>query len=179
MKRMILPLLSLAALGGFAQTDAEAAGAPTSCVSCQEQDDSHLVWLKHGKTDVVKCPEQECRTAKKTCYEPLYRTVCVAVPEVRYRYKMMCIIKKSDAKCTMPACEKDGEPSCSTKTIDVDTTQKVKYWTCVKVPYTVYHQVQKCVCVKKPCTVDVPVVVNRTKCVHGRANDCCEGCAAK
>jgi hypothetical protein len=46
------------------------------------------------------------------------------------------------------------------------TTIKVKYWSCVKVPYTVYRQVRREVCVKYPRDEKVEVPVTRYVCEH-------------
>jgi hypothetical protein len=46
------------------------------------------------------------------------------------------------------------------------TTIKVHYWTCVKVPYTVYRQVEKEVGVKQPYCEKVEVPICRHVCEH-------------
>jgi hypothetical protein len=46
------------------------------------------------------------------------------------------------------------------------TTIKVHYWSCVKVPYTVYRQVRQEVCVKQPRDEKVEVPVTRYVCEH-------------
>ncbi len=52
------------------------------------------------------------------------------------------------------------------------TTIKVHYWSCVKVPYTVYRQVEKEVCVKQPRTENVCVPVTRYVCEHCHGLGC-------
>lgn len=51
-----------------------------------------------------------------------------------------------------------------------ETTIKVKYYSCVKVPYTVYRRVKKPICVKEPCYEKVKVKITRYIC-----QDCSEG----
>ena len=53
------------------------------------------------------------------------------------------------------------------------TTIKVHYWSCVKVPYTVYRQVPQEVCVKQPCYEKVEVPVTRHVCSGCGGIGCC------
>jgi hypothetical protein len=52
------------------------------------------------------------------------------------------------------------------------STIKVRYWTCVKVPYTVYRQVEKEVCVKQPRYEKVKVPITRHCCEHCNGVGC-------
>jgi hypothetical protein len=52
------------------------------------------------------------------------------------------------------------------KTVPGKTTVKVHYWSCVKVPYTVYRQVAREICVKQPYCEKVEVPVTRHVCDH-------------
>lgn len=86
-------------------------------------------------------------------------------------------------------CDKCGELHCKhtdsvlenaeTKHVEHEkgeTTIKVKYWSCVKVPYTVYRQVKKPVCVKQPRYEKVEVSVTRYVCRHGNDETDCSDC---
>ncbi len=53
-----------------------------------------------------------------------------------------------------------------------ETTVKVKYWSCVKAPYTVYRQVKQPVCVKQPRYVKVKVPITRYVCENCDGNGC-------
>lgn len=53
-----------------------------------------------------------------------------------------------------------------------ETTIKVKYWSCVKVPYTVYRQVKQPVCVKQPRYEKVEVPITRYVCKHCKGGGC-------
>jgi hypothetical protein len=55
-----------------------------------------------------------------------------------------------------------------------ETTIKVRYKTCVKVPYTVYRRVKRQVCVKIPCDEEVDVQIIRHEC-H---DPDCKGCSS-
>ncbi len=78
---------------------------------------------------------------------------------------------KQQAGCNELHCK-----SCVTQTEKLDTKVckeeqgktkiKVHYWSCVKVPYTVYRQVKREVCVKQPCHEKVEVNVTRYVCEH-------------
>ncbi|MGA2256688.1 MAG: hypothetical protein ABSG53_18730 [Thermoguttaceae bacterium] len=77
-------------------------------------------------------------------------------------------------KQTLPCGDELHCKTCETKTEKLTqqecktekgkTTIKVHYWSCVKVPYTVYRQVEKEVCVKQPRTEKVCVSVTRYEC---------------
>jgi hypothetical protein len=76
---------------------------------------------------------------------------------------------KKDLGCSELHCK-----SCEPKTEKMEckkcktepgkTTAKVHYWSCVKVPYTVYRQVEREVCVKQPRYEKVEVPVTRYIC---------------
>lgn len=63
-------------------------------------------------------------------------------------------------------CEEKHEqlPCNHCETEPGKTTVKLHYWSCVKVPYTVYRQVEKDVCVKQPRCEKTDVCVTRYVC---------------
>ncbi len=67
-------------------------------------------------------------------------------------------------KTCEPKTEKLDCKECESK--PGKTTVKVHYWSCVKVPYTVYRQVEKEVCVKQPRYEKVEVPITRYVCEH-------------
>jgi hypothetical protein len=67
-------------------------------------------------------------------------------------------------KTCEPQTEKVPVKKC--EVVPGKTTIKVHYWSCVKVPYTVYRQVKQEVCVKHPCYETVEVPVTRYVCKH-------------
>lgn len=69
-----------------------------------------------------------------------------------------------------PVLEKALSKHCEHE--EGETTIKVKYWSCVKVPYTVYRQVRQPVCVKQPRYVKVEVPVTRYVCQHCNGTGC-------
>ena len=92
-------------------------------------------------------------------------------------------------KQTLPCGAEEHCKTCETKTekltcqqCKVETAKtkiKVHYWSCVKVPYTVYRQVEKEVCVKQPRVEKVCVPVTRYVCEHCGGIGCrfCRGAA--
>ncbi len=92
--------------------------------------------------------------------------------------------QKQDLSCGAEmhckTCETKSEklPVQQCKTEPGKTTIKVHYWSCVKVPYTVYRQVEKEVCVKQPRTEKVCVPVTRYVCEHCNGLGC-EHCFGK
>jgi hypothetical protein len=84
-------------------------------------------------------------------------------------------------KCCVPQTEKVNCKRCEFE--PGKSTIKVRYWSCVKVPYTVYRQVAKDVCVKQPYYEKLKVPVTRYCCEHCdgagcwlRKPKCCRSC---
>jgi hypothetical protein len=75
-------------------------------------------------------------------------------------------------------CEpKTEQIACKTcKTEPGKTTVKVHYWSCVKVPYTVYRQVEREVCVKQPRYEKVEIPVTRYVCQNCGGRGCGQCC---
>ncbi len=73
-------------------------------------------------------------------------------------------------KTCKPQTEKLACKRC--ETAPGKSTIKVHYWSCVKVPYTVYRQVAREVCVKQPCYEKVKVPITRYKCEHCHGLGC-------
>jgi hypothetical protein len=67
-------------------------------------------------------------------------------------------------KTCVPQSEKLDTKKC--KEEPGETIIKVKYFSCVKVPYTVYRQVKQEVCVKQPRYEKVEVPIKRYVCEH-------------
>jgi len=83
-----------------------------------------------------------------------------------------CVPESEKVACKKSSCE-PGK-----------TYIKVHYWTCVKEPYTVYRQIRRPICVKKPRYEHVQVPITRYVCDHcnqgGCNGDSCDdpGCTA-
>lgn len=158
----------------------------------------------HGPQCPDQCGHEGCieRTAVKECVPGKKRNDKVqiryeylAIPEVRYHWRIKRITKEIPCKGVNTVCEEKkvevpytveawkkqqngcDELHCKTcvrqtemlprqecKSEPGETTIKVRYWSCVKVPYTVYRQVRKEVCVKQPCYEHVEVPVTRYVC---------------
>lgn len=60
---------------------------------------------------------------------------------------------------------------------EAETTIKVRYKTCVKVPYTVYRRVKRPICLKIPCDEEVEVPIIRHECHDPNCSGCdlCSG----
>lgn len=69
-----------------------------------------------------------------------------------------------------PQLEKESRKHC--EHVKGETTITVKYWSCVEVPYTVYRQVKRPVCVKQPHYEKVNVPVTRYVCEHCQGDGC-------
>ncbi len=153
---------------------------------------------------IERTPVQDCVVGEKKVSKTTIHKQYVTIPEVRYRFQMVCVEKEIPAEYCKTVCEpKDVEhayqaehwqkqtlpcgaelhcKTCETKceklpvqqckTETGKTTIKVHYWSCVKVPYTVYRQVEKEVCVKQPRTEKVCVPVTRYECEHCNGLGC-------
>jgi len=53
-----------------------------------------------------------------------------------------------------------------------ETTVKVHYWSCVKVPYTVYRRVRRPICLKEPRHEKVKVSITKYKCKRDKCESC-------
>lgn len=96
---------------------------------------------------------------------------------------------KNDLGCTKEHCKtiepKHEKAQCKYCGFEPgETTIKVRYKTCVKIPYTVYRQVKRPVCVKQPRYEKVEVPITRHKCKRGDCRGCdhcdqsgCDACA--
>jgi hypothetical protein len=151
------------------------------------------------RTPVQDCVVGEKKVAKTTVHkqyvtipEVRYKFQMVLVEkEIPAEYcKTVCEPKDVDhcyqtehwQKQTLPCgaelhcktCETKVEklPVEQCKTETGKTTIKVHYWSCVKVPYTVYRQVEKEVCVKQPRSEKVCVPVTRYVCEHCNGLGC-------
>jgi hypothetical protein len=118
--------------------------------------------------------EMKCITKEVPC--DYCKTVCKD-REVEHTYQVEHWQKVCDDGCCQThckscecKCEKLECKECETK--PGKTTVKVHYWSYVKVPYTVYRQVEKEVCVKQPYCEKVDVCVTRYV-------PCCEHCGGK
>ena len=112
----------------------------------------------------MKCVTKEIPC---TCCQPVCKT-----EQVDHQYQVEHWEKQQlpcGAERYCKTCETKTEKlpvvkDCETK--PGKTTIKVHVWTCVKVPYTVYRQVEKEVGVKQPCYEKVEVQVTRHVCEH-------------
>jgi hypothetical protein len=114
--------------------------------------------------------QMKCITKEIPC--DACKTVC-ETKEVEHLYeaerwdKQQTGCSELHCKTCETKCEKLDTKIC--KTEPGKTTIKVHYWSCVKVPYTVYRQVRQEVCVKARCHEKVEVPVTRYVC-----ENCCE-----
>ena len=81
------------------------------------------------------------------------------------------------AGCTEVHCKKirprfEKVPSKRCTHEKGETTVKVHYWSCVKVPYTVYRQIKVPVCVKEPRYKKVKVSITKYDCACGPGKSC-------
>jgi len=123
----------------------------------------------------MKCVTREipCETCKPVC-----KTEEVDHPYQVEHWEKQEISCSEDRYCK--SCETKIEKlpvvtDCETK--PAKTTIKVHYITCVKVPYTVYRQVEKEVGVVQPCYEKVEVPICRHVCEHCGGLGCkfCQG----
>jgi hypothetical protein len=159
---------------------------PQACKNCD-----HETCIE--RTPIQDCVVGEKKVSKTTIHkqyttipEVRYKFCWVLVEkEVPSEYcKTVCEPKEYDHQYQVEHWQKQNLPcgaeqhckTCETKTEKLTcqqckvetakTTIKVHYWSCVKVPYTVYRQVEKEVCVKQPRTEKVCVPVTRYVCEH-------------
>lgn len=134
--------------------------------------------------EYVSIPEVRYRLQTKCitkeipwCYcKPVCKTIDVDHPYEAERWDKRCLgcaelhCKGCEPKCEKLTCKECGaEPG--------KTTVKLEYWSCVKVPYTVYRQVAKEVCVKQPRYEKVDVPITRYICKQCRED--CRFCGGK
>ncbi len=86
--------------------------------------------------------------------------VCAACQELHCRH-IVPQIEKTEIKC----CQQGSCEGCC-QHAPGETTVKVKYWSCVKEPYTVYRRVKRPICVKQPCYELAEVPITRYVCEH-------------
>jgi len=160
--------------------------APDSCEQCGHEgcvertkvEDCVVGEKKVYKTTIhheyVSIPEVRYRWQMKYITKEIPADTCKTVCEdedVEHHYEVEHWEKKElpcgdelHCKTCVPQCEKLQVKKC--KTEPGKTTVKVHYWSCVKVPYTVYRQVEKEVCVTQPRCEKVEVPVTRYVCKH-------------
>ena len=120
----------------------------------------------------VKCITKEipCQGCKTTCEEKK-----VEVPySVEAWTKEQHGCDEVHCKTCVPQTEMLPQKECHSE--PGETTIKSHYWSCVKVPYTVYRQVRKEVCVKQPCYEHVKVPVTKYVCKHCGGLGCQQCC---
>ncbi len=76
-----------------------------------------------------------------------------------------------------PIMEKGETKHCEHE--EGETTVRVKYWSCVKVPYTVYRQIKRPVCVKQPRYQKAKVKITRYVCSDCGNGGCNGGCDSR
>ena len=111
--------------------------------------------------------EMKCITKEIPCDG--CKTVC-ETEEVEHPYSVERWDKQKTAcgELHCKTCEPQSEKLVTKKCKEVPgkTAIKVRYWSCVKVPYTTYRQVKQEVCVKQPRHEKVEVPVTRYVCDH-------------
>lgn len=156
----------------------------------------------HGKKEVdnvkIRC---EYETVPETRYRYVRRLVCKEIPSSGC--KTVCTDKggttsittqqwndsskgKADGKkggatvhCS-DCVDQDQSTSCiSCDSSKGKTTTKVHYWTCVKEPYTVYHQIKREVAVNQPHYEHVKVPITKYVCDHCNQAGCDGKCGEK
>ena len=135
--------------------------------------ETRYYWKKRKITKEIPCPycHPVCKTEDgQNCFgQEKWEKYDSGCGEIHCRH-IEPQIEKTSVKC----CE--HEPG--------ETTVKVKYWSCVKVPYTVYRRVKQPVCVKQPRYEKVEVPVTRYVCEDCDSDGCehgdgavCEKCS--
>ena len=149
------------------------------CVNREKVEDcvkgEKKVYKSSIHTEYVSIPEVRYKWEMKCITKEIPCETCIPVcktHEVDHQYQVEhwekeCLPCGGDRYCK--TCETKTEKlpvvsDCETK--PGKTTIKVHYWTCVKVPYTVYRQVEKEVGVKAPCHEKVEVPITRHVCEH-------------
>lgn len=120
-------------------------------------------WKKTHITKEIPCPycKPVCKSedCQKCVGEEKWEKECLECGELHCKHIEHKIEKVENKYC-------DHEPG--------ETTIKVKYRSCVKVPYTVYRQVKKPVCVKQPRYEKVDVPITKHVCKHCSGGGCSE-----
>jgi hypothetical protein len=82
--------------------------------------------------------------------------------------------KCSERHCRHIEHRTERVPTAECQHAKGETTIKVKYHSCVKVPYIVYRQVKRPVCVKQPRYEKVEVPITRYVCKHCDGGGCAD-----
>lgn len=118
-------------------------------------------WKKKCITKEIPCPycKPVCKTedGQRCVGKEVWEKYCDECGELHCKHIAPVLEKASTKRC-------DHEPG--------ETTIKVKYWSCVKVPYVVYRQVKRPVCVKQPRYEKVEVAITRYVCEHCQGTGC-------
>lgn len=140
----------------------------TECVTGEKRNDNVCV-----RYEYVSVPEVRYRWQIKCISKEIPCTGCKTVCEdrdIEHRYSVERWDKQqlacSERHCKTCVPQSELLPGKVCKTEPGETIIKAKYWSCVKVPYTVFRQVKREVCVKQPCYEKVPVTVTRFVCEH-------------
>ncbi len=174
---------------------------PHVCGECGEADDSGVECIERtpvsecvtGKKTVFGCqvryeyvsiPETRYRWKKRWVTKKIPADTCVPVCKAQDgqncygaerwdKYGEGCCSK---VHCKSVECkqEKSSCKYCDSK--PGKTTIKVCYKTCVKEAYTVYRQVKRPICVKRPCHEKVKVPITRYECHRAKCDNDCDQC---
>ncbi len=134
------------------------------------------------KKEYVSIPETRYRWKKKLVTEEIpcsfCKPICVSEKCVQcYGEEQWDVYSDKDRKDVETHCKHivpkyENVPTKYCDHVKGETTIKVHYWSCVKEPYTVYRQVKKEVCVKKPRYEHVKVPITRYVCEHCQGGGC-------
>lgn len=168
--------------------------APQACDQCEDEKcvvRQPIEKCVKGKKEVFDClkkyeyvsiPETRYRWVKRWVTEERTCPYCMPVCESKdgthcYETENWAVRKLSDKEGAEVHCKE-----CQTRQETLpckhcgrrkgETTVRVKYLSCVKEPYTVYRRVRQEVCVKRPSTEKVDVVVTAYRCHHCADGGC-------
>jgi len=163
-------------------------GAEGSCISRQPVEDCVVgkkeVFISKIRYEYVSIPETRYHWKKMKVTKEIPCSYCK--PVCRTGECQQCVgVEKWEKHC-----DDCGQSHCKhiehklekvpTKQCEHEkgeTVIKAKYWSCVKVPYTVYRRVKRPVCVKQPRYEKVSVPITRYVCSRCNGGGCgqCDG----
>ncbi len=133
--------------------------------------------------EYVSIPETKYRWVKKRVTKEIPCKYCMPICNVK-KVAESHQVERWDTQPLGCSCGKLHCKTCQTKVVLVtckhcgrmpgETTVKVHYWTCVKVPYTVYRQVKRPVCVSQPRYEKVDIEITKYECIRCKGNGCAQ-----
>lgn len=139
------------------------------------------VWKSSVRYEYVSIPEVRYRWKKKKITKEIPADGCDPVcksHDCEHCYGQEKWTKEGDC-CSKLHCRsiepkyEKTHPKCL-ECKPGKTTVKVHYWSCVKVPYTVYRRVRRPICLKEPRHEKVKVPITKYKCKRAKCESCDE-----